>query len=75
MKINKIKSQLVNEIEFKEKHRLIACDLIREYGVKKSMRETYINYVRYCLYGDKSISIEKLLKYNRIIFEKLEAIK
>ena len=62
------------ENSLRESQKKIGSILIRNYGVRRSMKEIDNNYVRYCLYDDVRISLEKLLVCNRKMIELSEGL-
>ena len=63
-----------NENSLRESQKKIGSILIRNFGVRRSMKEIDNNYVRYCLYDDVRISLEKLLVCNRKMIELTEGL-
>ena len=63
-----------NENSLRESQKKIGSILIRNFGVIRSMKEIDNKYVRYCLYDDVRISLEKLLVCNRKLMELSESL-
>lgn len=72
MQLEEIKQSLVDETKLRESQKEIGAILIRQFGVKKTIRELDERYVRYCLYGGKNISLDKLIVCNRKMLELCE---
>lgn len=70
-KLNKLENQIPDEAILRQSQKDIGVSLIRSFGVVRAMKLIDNKYVRYCLYDDERVSLEKLISCNRKILKSM----